>query len=269
MPGSKRTIWNFFRKESLPDWLESSCPEREPAYVLADGIETAGSAASSPPFVQAASSVITGVDHAARIHPFSYSAVGKAYEARHTHLSLRGADPFIRVSRYLSTAHVSATYIVFSLAGPVFLLGLARHPDPWSAVRHLILVQPALTIREPIARFVEENPDLAPLPILDLVEVDWDVDARLTRALRLAAEQVPVTLLYWPDDPFLDFAGWPERIAETRLGDAVAIPLEVRPFSPVGVREQDMVHEFLQHLRVPHDDVTITALAKLLPASDD
>ena len=98
--------------EPLEDWLGSEPPDRPPAYVIADGMNTSGSVERPPGLMTRLAPEIASVHADARIQGCSFSRPGKAYDERYTNISLLGPRPQTIVDAYVSRSPADTTYII-------------------------------------------------------------------------------------------------------------------------------------------------------------
>lgn len=193
--------------------------------------------------------LLAGISPGEQIRGFSYKAPGKHYKQDHTRKDLL-RDSAAVFAPYGPRWEVPVTYVAFSLAGPLFTIGLAASVASWQAqdhrIRGLLLVQPALqasryALEQPIAqRYMTPTIfNIAPGKTGSAATL-----RRFTAAGRvLQSKGIPVRALIWRDDPILDYSPGMRR-AMARAGIEIR-PLKIPQANPVA--EPDFKDAFRQH----------------------
>lgn len=267
----------------MADWPLGIRPDSPPTYVLVDGLGSEGSNLSPPSLFGTLGPVIKNADQDAHLTCLSYSHYGKEYHKSHTGRSLLGHWPGTLIAPFLrgSTAQ-STTVAAFSQGCSLTVLGLSRVVDLLAAVQHVILVQPAFTVRdEVIARLAQliaapgEEEFRLSFAASELLEPDHDLQSALIDAMTTITKTTPVTVVYWPHDPFLDYNDWPAQWdaagVRHRAVDEDLRPDPSPPPESLRTMERQLIVEFVQHLRVPSRPNIQTAVEQLIrpPSEND
>ena len=262
--GGKRVPWDLAR-----------CRERPPNYVFVDGLASEGSDSSPPILFRELRPVVASAAPEAHLCCLSWSRYGSAYAKHNTNRDLVGRWPRDLTAPYLRAASEKGiTFIAFSVGCPLTVLGLSRQPDRLAAVRQVILVQPAFTVRESAATNLQslvEAPEVRlalPQPAEQVIDPEYGFVQLIDTALQAVAQQTDVSVVYWADDPFLDFAGWAERRTAINVrSEPVSFDRSASlPAAPEDAAALDawMLTEFFQHLRVPRLAGVKAAIARLV-----
>jgi hypothetical protein len=164
--------------------------------------------------------------------------------------------------------------ITFSLAGPLFTLGIdLTLPKPSEEGAHkLILVQPAFrltnTIVEGIRQYMENAPEskwsVLPEYIMTLMEEADRVEELLIKSLEhLRAHNVSVTMLVWDEDEFLEYT--PNLKSRLQNLDVECTPLKLKADDQeLDTSPKREPGPFQKHIAIARTDEVCAKLAELI-----
>ncbi len=284
-PWAKRALYALYRKiRPIPPlargridsgdetWSEGELPARGSCILVADGLGTASTGPNfdklkAQPWISTVGPAIR-VSRDVTVRGFSYSYHGKHYIGPWTNTSLSDAAAYRRVREYEPRVGLQQTILTFSLAGPLFVFGLAewlrRNPilDARSMVRGLVLLQPAFHLGPEVAdaaRSFADTPTVdwsLPWAIEEYMSSPTMFSVRIASALALIRRaQIPIILVYWPDDEFVYY--------DTGLLNAWGFS----PHESIVIAHDftlDKDDPFEQHLAVAAHEATFAALRRAL-----
>ncbi len=244
--------------EPTKNWLQGALPSKGRCCLVADGLGTRSSPSNT--FIPLLDNLTPSIQRAnPTLDPrgFSYNFPWH-YSPSHTNVSLLYSAETL-VSAYKPSEELSITYLTFSLAGPLFSLGLSsclqtEQPNSASLPTSLILLQPAFHIGENgIAAYKAAGLEIT--PIEELLDPKLRLLDRVIGSLiTIIAHGTPVRMLYWPGDTFVDYPQW----LLDRLGRAGVVltclqlsfpPRRTRPFQRHSdVARHGQVHRLLEHI---------------------
>jgi hypothetical protein len=260
-------------------WVDGEFGNAEGYYLVADGLASCSVPARSRLPKNWLYDLRTNLDHktfGSLSKGFSYLEYGCHYAPADTSISFEETDVSELTTPYLSQSNTSVVCVTFSLAGPLFILGIAsaiakeatagetQGETQLQAIKELILVQPAIRVRDIITRgvaaFVEErkgNQKLiaVPLSIQSLMDSADAMEDRIKDALALIRQHgIPVTMLYWKGDYFLEYSDDLRQLAND-LG-IICTEVVIPPNETLG--------PFQMHREVARSDEIGKALIQLL-----
>lgn len=198
-------------------WAESSPPRHGPGFVIADGFGSATRTSSVPAYEHLSrrlGPLIAQAIPLADICPFSYAGAGYAYEPADTNIRLSPLIAELMVSDYFPRPGIPLTYILFSMASPLFGVGFATRLDQRvdlderlisESVNRLVMLQPALALTEGVLDELRHR-RYALTPMMQLLDPAEKLPEAIARAISRLADLIPTTILYWKDDGFIDYS---------------------------------------------------------------
>lgn len=222
---------------------------------------------------------------------FSYSTPNHHYPPRRTKVSFSRAGELVRPYLPITNGRWSATYHTFSLAGPLFVLGLSkaidtlpplpkRRPTMTGRSNSLVLLQPAFLVSKAVTDAVYEMrmiPKSLRLLARSSRQVWNSIDQRkaissdflvsLGMAIDSLKSRVTMKMFYWPKDQFIAF---PESLLEwlSQHGIMVEeITVEEEKAAPSEHGQQNNKQRrrgeaFLEHCKVPKMTNVLTRISE-------
>jgi hypothetical protein len=258
------------------EWKLGQRPDDPPICIFADGIASEGSNASPPSLYAILEPIVAVADPTIHGACASYSLYGMEYSARQTSLDLLGGRPVRLIRPFFQTSpELQTTVIAFSQGCSFVTLGLSQIPDRLGCIRHVILIQPAFSVRrEAVAEVAQFHKLIGgrlriPLSPAQLMRPDFGLPRRIEDALEVIAKRTTVTVLYWPDDPFLAYDDWLPRFDRLSITYQVVsgrVPPTGKTPAPDDVEALDtaLFGKFLRHLRVPRFNETKDEVSQII-----
>jgi hypothetical protein len=264
-----RTILGYLARQGK-DWPDGELPEAGPCYLVADGL--ASKSRPTPgakegeynylPWLDFLRDKLGYPDFRKLARGFGYRGQGRHYERDDTYISLDIETSYSRTKEYVQRTGPSITYITFSLAGLIFTQGIASSLSRgvgYETVKQLILIQPAFGLHPDALPLAEEVRNRL-VPVSEFLEINSSEEERKKKEASIIADldrivtaNIPVSLIYWPDDKFVNYS---EEFKSQLKGIRVP-PIEV-PITPGG-RDP-----FVDHGNVSRYDKVCEMLAGLI-----
>lgn len=237
-----------YRDSWSPD---SELPEGGNVCFVGDGFATE----SPPRFLDLIRSLVD-----IEVRCFSYSGPGKAYLKIDTN---RPFSSLTRVFQKYTFADPEIIGIPFSLAAPIFLMGLAKL-EPQNSIQDLILVQPAFAANP--ERVADQRLSVDVWPLSQLTSKQRQ-DEILAAAEALVNRGTHIVVLYWDEDAVLSFKDARSNL-ESKGVEFRQIELNFPPFDPAKHTRARMAElEFIRHCHVPSEGPMKDAIAEALSES--
>jgi hypothetical protein len=265
---SARALRRALRDKLVEDieWPDGELPLSGHCYLIADGLASRSlpdpDAPQYEPWLTFLRREVEHIDFSELARGFSYYKPRFHYGRSNTDVSLEDSANWAipLTAPYLPQGDVTATLIVFSLAGLIFTLGIAAAINDGAvkkdSIRDIILVQPAFS---PTNEVVKELQEAVALPnalagLITLREALWIRVLDALSSITASHQPIRTKMLYWEGDEFIDYT--PSLRTQLEGVGVKCIPLTLdfqsgtRPFEKHSkvAQHPDFITELEKHL---------------------